>query len=128
MKSCSNHLPVCTSTQLAEGEFIGLDILYRGTPESCIIFRFKGDVFAYINRCVHMPKRLDCERDTIFDAQRERLRCSMHGIVYAPKTGESLSALCPGKRLQALRIDESDGRIYLHDKRVTSVTSKESIA
>lgn len=118
MNKRSKHLPVCSSEQLAEKEFIILDMRYRGKPGSCIVFRFRGRVFAYLNQCVHMPRRLDCERDTIFDAQRELLRCSMHGIVYAPETGESLSTLCHGKRLQAVGVRESDGRVSLHDKHV----------
>ncbi|HYQ72604.1 MAG TPA: Rieske 2Fe-2S domain-containing protein [Gammaproteobacteria bacterium] len=118
MSKRSKHLPVCSSKQLAEKAFILLDMQYRGRPCSCIVFRFRGKVFAYLNQCVHMPRRLDCERDTIFDAQRELLRCSMHGIVYAPETGESLSTMCQGKRLQAVGVQESDGRVSLHDKHV----------
>ena len=65
-----------------------------------------------------MPKALNCERDTVFDESRELLRCSMHGIVYDPVAGESLSTMCRGERLNLLRVDEIDGWIRISDKRV----------
>lgn len=49
MKPRREHLPVCSSGQLAEKEFIL----------------------------------------TVFAVQQNLLRCSMHGIVYAPGTGKS---------------------------------------
>jgi len=53
-----------------------------------------------------------------FDAEQGLLRCSMHGIVYDPETGESLSVLCQGERLRPLKLIEDDGRIFIQDKRV----------
>jgi nitrite reductase/ring-hydroxylating ferredoxin subunit len=86
------QLLVCASDQLAEKKYLIVDLLYRGSPHSGIVFRFNGEVFVYLNQCVHMPRALNCERDTIFDEQRELLRCSIHGIVYDPVTGASLRA------------------------------------
>jgi nitrite reductase/ring-hydroxylating ferredoxin subunit len=58
--------------------------------------------------------------DAVFDEQQQHLRCSMHGIVFDPASGESLSVLCAGERLEALRVAEIDGQVYLVDKRVTA--------
>lgn len=109
---------ICPADQLAEKDYMIVDLLYSGDPHSGIVFRFNGKLFAYLNRCVHMPRRLNCERDTIFDPERKLLRCSMHGIVYAPETGTSLSTTCQGEKLQPLRLKELEGVIYLTDKRV----------
>jgi nitrite reductase/ring-hydroxylating ferredoxin subunit len=111
-----------THQQLAEHPYLIFDLLYEGRPHSGIIFRFRGKAFAYLNQCVHMPRALNCERDTVFDDRQERLRCSMHGIVYDPETGESLSTLCQGERLKSLRIDEVDGKVFVIDKRVSIPT------
>ena len=115
---------VCASSQLAEKKYAVVDLLYKNSPHTGIVFRFNGEVFAYLNQCVHMPKALNCERDTIFDERRELLRCSMHGIVYDPITGESLSTMCNGDRLNALRLNEVDGSIYIRDKRVRPFTNQ----
>ena len=118
MHTPEKWLMVCPDEQLAEKDYIIIDLLFSGEPHSGIVFRFNGKLFAYLNRCVHMPRQLNCERDTVFDHDRQLLRCSMHGIVYQPETGRSLSTMCQGDQLQALRLTEFEGTIYLTDKRV----------
>lgn len=93
-------------------------MLFKGEQQTAIVLRHGGQVYAYLNQCVHMVRRLDCVQDEIFDEQQEHLRCSMHGIVYDPTTGESLSVLCSGERLESLRATEFDGQVYIIDKRV----------
>ena len=65
-----------------------------------------------------MPRELDCERDMIFDETGQYLRCSMHGIVYEPRTGESVSTMCNGERLTSVRVIEDEEGIWFNDKRV----------
>ena len=76
---------------------------------------------ARLTRCVHMPRRLDCEQDRVFDDSGRYLRCSMHGIVYTPETGTSISTMCEGDRLHDLAVYEEDGVVGLADFRVTSL-------
>ena len=115
-------LLVCASADLADRQHRIIPVLFKHEPQSAIVLRHGGQVFAYLNQCVHMVRRLDCMHDAVFDAEHEHLRCSMHGIVYDPTTGESLSVLCSGERLEPLRSMEIDGQVYLVDKRVTSPT------
>jgi nitrite reductase/ring-hydroxylating ferredoxin subunit len=104
MAIADRQLLVCASDAPAEKNYLIVDLLYRGAPHSGSVFRYNGEVFACLNQCVHMPRALNCERDTIFDEQRELLRCSMHGIVYDPVTGESQGLLtligCPALALK----------------------------
>lgn len=109
---------ICHKDQLAEGNYIRIEVLYANEPSSIIVFKHKGDYLAYRNLCVHMPRRLDCEKDMIFDDTRESLRCSMHGITYDPITGESMSEICKGKKLTSITIQESDDGVWIFDKRV----------
>ena len=115
-------LVVCTSADLTDRQYRIIPLLFKHQPHSAIVLRHGGQVYAYLNQCVHMVRRLDCMHDAVFDAQREHLRCSMHGIVYDLATGESQSVLCSGERLQPLRSTEIDGQVYLVDKRVTGLT------
>lgn len=112
---------VCQSKQLSEGQHLKLKIRFEGHDEECLVFRFDGKAYAYINRCVHMPRRLDCEQDRVFDDSGRYLRCSMHGIVYTPETGTSISTMCEGDRLHDLAVYEEDGVVGLADFRVTSL-------
>ena len=121
----NKQLWIGTSEQLADGTFLRIAVTYAGEPASVIVFRHKGQCLAFRNRCVHMPRELDGEKNTIFDETGKHLRCSMHGIVYDPLSGESLSTMCNGERLTPVRILENDEGIWLNDKRVKPLTLEE---
>ena len=112
------RLWVSNSDQLVEGAYLRIEATYAGVPTSVLVFRYKGKCLAYRNLCVHMPRELDCEKDMIFDETGQYLRCSMHGIVYDPLTGESLSTMCNGERLTPVRIMEDEEGVWIKDKRV----------
>lgn len=116
------QLWVSASEQLLEGAYLRINFVYAGNPSSVLVFRHKGTCLAYRNLCVHMPRELDCENDMIFDASGKYLRCSMHGIVYDPATGVSLSTMCNGERLTPVRIFEDEQGIWIKDKRVKPLT------
>ena len=118
MRPAPPRFAVCSSTALADGQHRKLKIVFEGHAEECLVFRFDGKVYAYINRCVHMPRRLDCEQSHVFDRTGRFLRCSMHGIVYTPQTGTSLSTLCEGQRLRAVEVYEESGEVGIADFRV----------
>ena len=120
MSDSDEGFPLCTSSELLEGHHLKRDILFEGNPQTILVIRFKGLPYAYLNRCVHMPRALDCLSDVIFDETGQRLRCSMHGIVFEPATGTSLSVICEGDRLTAIEIAESAGRIVATDYRVAA--------
>lgn len=115
------RFPFCTSEALAEGRYLKLKMLFEGREEECLLIRFYGKCYAYINRCVHMPRPLDCEKDLVFDHSGQYLRCSMHGIVYTPQTGTSVSTLCEGERLRAVSMYEENGEIGIADWRVSAI-------
>lgn len=108
---------ICPSSQIDERGKHPFKILYRGEARDAFLIRFNGVVHGYLNRCVHMPKPLDCEHHNIFDESSRYLQCSMHKICYDPVSGESLSEICAGKKLTALKVREVGGWVYLADKR-----------
>lgn len=110
-------LLVCESSELVDRCHVGIDLLYDNEVEAVVVFRFDGEVYAYINRCVHMQQRLDRERDSIFDDSGQLLRCSMHGLVYEPASGTAVGTRCNGERLRPVRVREQDGNVYITDKR-----------
>lgn len=111
---------VCSGSALADGQHRKLKLLFEGREEECLVLRFEGRIYAYINRCVHMPRQLDCELDRVFDATGRYLRCSMHGIVYTPQTGASVSTMCEGDKLRAVEAYEENGEVGIADFRVTA--------
>jgi nitrite reductase/ring-hydroxylating ferredoxin subunit len=113
--------PVCTRQELAEASYLTRKIFLKKMPASAIIFAFEGIAYAYVNHCMHMQRPLNCEQDAIFDETGQYLRCSMHGFIFDPKTGECQSPVCFGQRLQALRLEESDGVIFFAEKHLTLI-------
>lgn len=117
MKS-KTRIWVCHKDQLKEGDYMRIEVVYANEPSSVVVFRYKGNCLAYRNLCVHMPRRLDCEKDMIFDDTGQNLRCSMHGIVYDPVTGESTSTICRGEKLTSVKVQENEEGVWIFDKRV----------
>ena len=121
MSTDAPRFPFCSSEALAEGRHLKLWMKFEGRDEECLLVRHTGKCYAYINRCVHMPRPLDCEKDLVFDHSGRYLRCSMHGIVYQPETGASVSTMCEGERLKSVRIYEADGEVGIADYRVSAI-------
>ena len=113
--------PICTRQELAQVSFLIRKIQFKNKPTSAIIFIFKDNAYAYINHCMHMHRPLNCEQDAIFDETGKYLRCSMHGFIFEPTTGECQSPVCFGQRLQALRLKEVDGVLFFVEKQLSFV-------
>jgi nitrite reductase/ring-hydroxylating ferredoxin subunit len=112
---------ICASGELAELGKYAFTVDYRGERRPALLVRHEGQVYGYLNRCVHLPRPLDGEEDDIFDATGRFLQCSIHNVQYDPATGEAISEICVGKRLTALKVEEREGVIYLLEKRATLV-------
>jgi len=113
--------PACTRDELDKADYLTRQIRFKKQPVSAIMFAFEGIAYAYVNHCMHMHRPLNCEQDAIFDETGLYLRCSMHGFIFDPKTGECKSPVCFGQRLQSLRLEEIDGTLYFAEKHLTLI-------
>ena len=109
---------ICTTACLRKVDYLVRHIEYRKNRYTAILFYYQQKPYAYLNHCMHMKRRLDCQRDTIFDKEGKLLTCSMHGFVFEPSTGECLSPVCAGQKLQSLKIVVEDDDIYFSDRHV----------
>ncbi len=112
---------ICRTDDLAKVEYIVRDIEFRKKYYSAIFYYYDSIAYAFVNHCMHMQRRLDCEKQTIFHASGTLLSCSMHGFVFEPTTGECLSPVCAGQKLQAIQLLEREGNIYVADKHVVLI-------
>jgi nitrite reductase/ring-hydroxylating ferredoxin subunit len=115
------YKPICTRHELQGVSYLMRNILLKNKPVSAIIFAFEGSTYAYVNHCMHMHRPLNCEQDAIFDETGLYLRCSMHGFIFDPKTGECQSPVCLGQRLQSLRLQEIEGTLFFAEKHLTLI-------
>lgn len=107
---------ICASEVLLDGgDALRFDIETDSGPVQAFALRWRGCVYAYVNRCAHVPIELDWNPGKVMDDSGEYLMCAMHGALYAPDTGECVSGPCVGKRLRALAVSEVNQQILLED-------------
>ncbi len=112
---------IIAAQDLAEKAFLSVEVLLkRGSLRprklNVIVFRFNGEVYAYVNHCMHMHRPLNCSEDAIFDANLQYLRCSMHGFLFEPESGTCISPVCEGQKLQAFKVVEEAGKLVFKEK------------
>lgn len=105
---------ICASAQLEDGgKGVRFTVAIHGREEPAFAVRYHGAVHAYLNRCGHVPIELDWTPGDFFADGGHYLICGTHGALYAPESGRCVGGRCNGRGLQALRVEEREGQVYL---------------
>ena len=105
---------LCDSAALVQGgDAVPFELVYMGRNCRAFAFRFEGQVYAYLNRCAHVPMEMDYQPNRFFDMTGQWLMCATHGAMYRPQTGECRSGPCRGG-LIPVRVAEADGKVHWH--------------
>jgi len=105
---------VCAGDELVDrGDGVRFEVEVDGRIEPAFAVRYQGRVYAYLNRCAHMPMELDWKPGKFFDAWGLHLICSTHGATYAPDTGRCLRGPCFEAGLIPVPVEEHDGRVIV---------------
>jgi len=105
---------ICSSADLTDsGDGVRFELEVDGRPEPAFAVRYRGRVYAYVNRCAHIPMELDWKPGKFFDAWGLHLICSTHGATYAPDTGRCLRGPCFEEGLIPVPVVERDGRVIM---------------
>jgi nitrite reductase/ring-hydroxylating ferredoxin subunit len=105
---------LCNSDALLNsGEAVPFDVVYCG--QTCLAFaiRYENGVYAYLNRCSHVPMEMDYQPNRFFDLTGHWLICATHGATYSPKTGACQGGPCRGG-LIPIETSERDGVVHWH--------------
>ena len=109
---------ICASAELADsGDGVRFEVEFGGKTEPAFAVRYQGRVYAFLNRCAHMPMELDWKPGKFFDVRGLHLICSTHGATYAPDTGRCLRGPCFEAGLIPVPVEERDGRVIAKDAR-----------
>ena len=109
-----NERIICAGNELAEGGLgVRFTVTTRDGETQAFAVRSDGVVYAYLNRCAHVPVELDWQAGDFFDYSKLYLICATHGATYLPRTGVCVRGPCPGKRLIPVPVEERDGQVYL---------------
>jgi nitrite reductase/ring-hydroxylating ferredoxin subunit len=103
---------ICEAAAVEEGgKGIRFPVSAFGTDATGFVVRFHGQVYAYLNRCAHVPVELDWFKGEFFESEKLHLMCSTHGAIYAPESGACVGGPCRGGRLRPIAVREVDNRI-----------------
>ncbi|HXG20375.1 MAG TPA: Rieske 2Fe-2S domain-containing protein [Methylomirabilota bacterium] len=59
-----------------------------GREIECFLVNYKGQLFAYVNRCRHVPMTMDWVENQFLTEDKRYILCATHGAAYEPDTGE----------------------------------------
>jgi nitrite reductase/ring-hydroxylating ferredoxin subunit len=105
---------LCDSAALVQGgDAVPFEVVYLGRNCRAFAFRFDGQVYAYLNRCAHVPMEMDYQPNRFFDMTGQWLMCATHGAMYRPQTGECRSGPCRGG-LIPVRVVEAHDKVHWH--------------
>lgn len=105
---------LCLSSDLTDGgPGVRFNVASFPGEQTAFVIRHAGRVYAYLNRCAHVPIELDWQPSEFFDDSKLYLICATHGALYSPDSGRCLSGPCNGKGLTPLNVEEREGVVYL---------------
>jgi len=105
---------LCNSANLQDsGPAVPFEVSYFSQNCAAFAVRYCGQVYAYLNRCSHVPMEMDYQPNQFFDLTGHWLMCATHGAMYAPQTGQCRMGPCRGG-LVKIEVSETDGAVHWH--------------
>jgi nitrite reductase/ring-hydroxylating ferredoxin subunit len=109
----TENVYICESAAVEEGgKGIRFPVRAFGEDATGFVVRFRGKIYAYLNRCAHVPIELDWFKGEFFESGKLYLMCSTHGAIYTPESGVCAGGPCRGGKLRPIAVHEADNRIY----------------
>lgn len=85
--------------ELAPGQTKKFLLRIGGCEEECFVVNHHGTLYAYVNRCCHVPMTMDWIENRFLTEDKQFILCATHGACYLPDTGECVSGPPCGKSL-----------------------------
>ena len=105
---------LCNSADLVNSaEAVSFDVRYGSRNCRAFAIRYEGRVYAYLNRCAHVPMEMDFVPNRFFDMSGEYLICATHGALYHPQTGACRGGPCRGGLIK-IEVSERNGLVHWH--------------
>lgn len=85
-----------------------------GREVECFAVNYEEQLFAYVNRCRHVPMTMDWVENQFLTEDGRYILCATHGAAYEPNTGECVFGPPCGKFLDRVPLTVEDGRVIAH--------------
>jgi nitrite reductase/ring-hydroxylating ferredoxin subunit len=99
MADYERELVVARAGELAWGQTTKFILRCHGAEEECFLVNHRGRLYAYVNRCCHVPMTLDWIDNQFLTDDKCYIQCATHGACYLPETGECVGGPPLGKFL-----------------------------
>jgi nitrite reductase/ring-hydroxylating ferredoxin subunit len=76
--------------ELVAGETKKFILLIEKKEIECFLVNYQGRLYAYVNRCRHVPMTMDWIENQFLTEDGRYIMCATHGACYEPDTGECI--------------------------------------
>jgi nitrite reductase/ring-hydroxylating ferredoxin subunit len=106
-------LELCCLEDIPDGGARGFAVEGPALAQRIIVVRRGGAVFGYVNRCPHVPTRLDYSPDEFLDETGCYLECGGHLALFRIEDGVCIEGPCEGEALKPVPLHIRGGRVWL---------------
>lgn len=86
-----NSIVIARVGELAPGRTKKFFMQVDGREEECFAVNHQGQLYAYVNRCCHVPMTMDWVDNQFMTEDEQFIQCATHGACYLPDTGECVA-------------------------------------
>jgi len=110
-QSAQRWVAVGRADELAPGTSRKFLLLCGDREVEAFVVNHGGALYAYVNRCCHIPMTMDWVENQFFTEDAAYIQCATHGALYEPASGECIAGPPLGQCLTAVPIAVQDGMI-----------------
>jgi len=89
-------------------------LMVDGRETECFLVNYSGQLFAYINRCRHVPMTMDWIDNQFLTEDGRYILCATHGATYEPDSGECVFGPPCGKFLDRVPLTIENDHVLAH--------------
>ena len=82
-----------------------------GREVECFMVNYAGELFAYVNRCRHVPMTMDWVENQFLTEDGRYILCATHGAAFEPDSGECVFGPPCGKFLDRVPLTIEGDRV-----------------
>lgn len=101
------------TTAVAAGTCKEYTLTVHGRAVDVFVVHYRGEFFAYRNRCPHTGISLNWQPDQFLDISHQRIQCSTHGALFRIDDGYCEWGPCRGQSLMPLTLAQREGQLIL---------------
>ena len=110
-------ITLCLTDDIPEGGARGFEL-----PEGKVIaVKKRQHIFLYLNRCPHSGLPLEWQPNEFMDAEGLYIKCSNHGAIFIPETGQCIQGPCLGDSLWCVDYQIDNGKVIIDEEELPAL-------